>query len=149
MRATDQKESVNSIGILCMAVLAAAGPARRAQTRTAWLTSGRPLSPLRKRSRRPRNCSRSSQRAKTSWKLSASKSPRSGTAWRVPKCLAKTRELAWSGRGQHLTTQYDRKSTDLNEDLQAEQNDVVERIGTQIDGRAAALFQRKRLCGVV
>jgi hypothetical protein len=43
-----------------------------------------------------------SQRAKTSWKLSASKSPRGGTAWRVPKCLAKTRELAWSGRGNIL-----------------------------------------------
>ena len=50
---------------------------------------------------------------------------------------------------QHLTTQYDRKSTDLNEDLQAAQNDVVERIGRKIDGPAAALLQRKRLCGVV
>jgi outer membrane protein len=35
-------------------------------------------------------------------------------------------------QGQHLTTQYDRKSTDLNEDLQAEQNDVVERIGRKL-----------------
>jgi hypothetical protein len=40
------------------------------------------------------------------------------------------------------------RAADLDEDLQAAQNDVVERIGRKIDGGAAALFQRKRLCGV-
>jgi outer membrane protein len=63
--------------------------------------------------------------------------------------LSEDERASLQRQGQHLTTQYDHKSTDLNEDLQAEQNDVVERIGRKIDGRAAALFQRKRLCGVV
>jgi len=63
--------------------------------------------------------------------------------------LSEDERASLERQGQHLTTQYDRKSTDSNEDWQAAQNDAVERIGRKIDGRAAALFQRKRLCGVV
>jgi outer membrane protein len=46
--------------------------------------------------------------------------------------LSEDERASLERQGQHLTTQYDRKSTDLNEDLQAEQNDVVERIGRKL-----------------
>jgi hypothetical protein len=116
MRATDQEESVNSIRILCMAVLVAldlsgtavvraqaAGGASPAGTDKIGVVDVRQAIVSTAEGKQAsaelqsQFAGRKNELGALSKQIATLRDRR-----RVPKCLAKTRELAWSGRGNKL-----------------------------------------------